>query len=210
VFTVEGKTWRCGFSYSRRSGTFIRCSTSKRRGRSWRGQSGNTTWSSYRSTAREGAGGRCGSSDAEEESWGRMGKRRPVRAGPVDAGADLCWGTVPTSRAPSRCTRKMIAYSLGNFAVTACSNIKGPSGSGTPSRRSSTGTGDVGPVPHAVGRPAPPRDPNPIRPGRRSAAAHAVGGVLAGEPRRRRAAAKPYCACGSNSFSSRRRRLAPR
>jgi len=70
--------------------------------------------------------------DAEEEFMGenRGNVVRFARAA-VDAGADLVLGHGPhVPRAIEVYRGKLIAYSLGNFAVFSMFNIKGPSGLG--------------------------------------------------------------------------------
>ena len=129
--------------------------------------------------------------DAEEEFMGenRGNVVRFARA-VVDAGADLVLGHGPhVPRAIEVYRGKLIAYSLGNFAVYSMFNIKGPSGLGYVLQvELDPETGRRRPVPDAVGRLAPPGDPGsrPVREGG-GASAQAVGGVPRGRARRRRA-----------------------
>jgi hypothetical protein len=70
--------------------------------------------------------------DAEEEFMGeRRGNVVRFARAVVDAGADLVLGHGPhVPRAIEVYRGKLIAYSLGNFAVYSMFNIKGPSGLG--------------------------------------------------------------------------------
>ena len=84
--------------------------------------------------------------DADEEFLGEK-RGNPVRfaRAAVDAGADLVLGHGPhVPRAIEIYRGKLIAYSLGNFAVYSMFNIKGPSGLGYVLQATlSADTGDV-------------------------------------------------------------------
>lgn len=84
--------------------------------------------------------------DADEEFLGEK-RGNPVRfaRAVVDAGADLVLGHGPhVPRAIEIYRGKLIAYSLGNFAVYSMFNIKGPSGLGYVLRATlSAETGDI-------------------------------------------------------------------
>ncbi len=106
VHHLRHGAWRWpGSPTPSRRGTSIRCSTRKRRGRSWRSSKTTTTWSSCRSTAAPKGRGRCASRTRKRSSWGRTGGTSSGSRGPSWTRAPISWwGTGPTSRAPSRCT----------------------------------------------------------------------------------------------------------